>query len=98
MFNPKNPTFLFSLNQGDGSRGFLNPREPSPWFPYHLAYICTKEGNKGRGIATELINEMIVLTKGKLSLHVDLDNRRAKKLYNKLGFKTSYYRMVYSDE
>ena len=65
---------------------------------YHLAYICTKEGNKGRGIATELINEMIQLTKGKLSLHVDLDNRRAKKLYRKLGFETAYYRMIYSEE
>lgn len=64
---------------------------------YHLAYICTKEGNKGRGIATKLINEMIELTEGNLSLHVDLDNRRAKKLYNKLGFKTSYYRMIYSE-
>ncbi len=65
---------------------------------YHLGYICTKEGNKGRGIATELINEMIELTKGKLSLHVDLDNRRAKKLYEKMGFKTSYYRMIYHEE
>ncbi len=64
---------------------------------YHLAYICTKEGNKGRGIATGLINQMIELTEGKLSLHVDLDNKRARKLYEKLGFKTSYYRMIYSE-
>jgi threonine synthase len=63
---------------------------------YHLGYIGTKEGNKGRGIASELINQMIELTGGKLSLHVDLDNKRAKKLYEKLGFKTSYYRMIYS--
>jgi threonine synthase len=65
---------------------------------YHLGYIGTKEGNKGRGIATELINHMIELTKGKLSLHVDLENKRARKLYEKLGFKTSYYRMIYSQE
>lgn len=63
---------------------------------YHLGYIGTKEGNKGRGIATELINKMIELTEGKLSLHVDLDNNRARKLYEKLGFKTAYYRMIYS--
>jgi threonine synthase len=63
---------------------------------YHLGYIGTKEGNKGRGIASELINQMIELTGGKLSLHVDLNNKRAKKLYEKLGFKTSYYRMIYS--
>ena len=65
---------------------------------YHLGYIGTKEGNKGRGIASELINQMIELTEGKLSLHVDLDNKRARKLYEKLGFKTAYYRMIYSKE
>lgn len=63
---------------------------------YHLAYVGTKEGNKGRGIATELINQMIELTEGNLSLHVDLENKRARKLYEKLGFKTAYYRMIYS--
>jgi threonine synthase len=65
---------------------------------YHLGYIGTKEGNKGRGIATELINQMIELTQGKLSLHVDLENKRARKLYEKLGFRTSYYRMIYHKE
>lgn len=62
---------------------------------YHLVYIGTKEGNKGRGIASELINHMVELTNGKLSLHVDLDNKRARTLYQKLGFKTAYYRMIY---
>ena len=65
---------------------------------YHLGYIGTKEGNKGRGIASELINQMIELTQGKLSLHVDLENKRARTLYEKLGFKTSYYRMIYHKE
>jgi len=65
---------------------------------YHLAYIGTKEGNKGRGIASELIRYVIELTGGKLSLHVDLDNKRARRLYEKMGFKTTYYRMIYSEE
>ncbi len=39
---------------------------------YHLAYIATKEGNKGRGIATTLISEMLERTGGNMSLHVDL--------------------------
>lgn len=65
---------------------------------YHLGYVATKEGNKGRGIATELINQMIEFTDGKLSLHVDLDNKRASKLYEKLGFKKCYYRMIYSGQ
>lgn len=62
---------------------------------YHLVYIGTKEGTKGRGIASELINHIIDLTDGRLSLHVDLQNKRAMTLYQKLGFKTAYYRMIY---
>lgn len=62
---------------------------------YHLVYIGTKEGNKGRGIASELINNLVDITGGKLSLHVDLENKRARTLYQKLGFKTAYYRMIY---
>ncbi|MFA9422110.1 MAG: pyridoxal-phosphate dependent enzyme [Sedimentibacter sp.] len=65
---------------------------------YHIVYVGTKEGNKGRGIATELINYAIDLTDGKLSLHVDLNNKIAKNLYQKIGFKTAYYRMIYSKE
>lgn len=65
---------------------------------YHLAYIATKEGNKGRGIATTLISEMLELTGGNMSLHVDLPNKRARKLYEKLGFKAKYYRMIHSPE
>lgn len=65
---------------------------------YHLVYIGTKEGNKGRGIASELFSHLIELTEGRLSLHVDLDNKRARTLYQKLGFKTEYYRMIYKGE
>ena len=65
---------------------------------YHLVYIGTKEGNKGRGIASELINQLVELTEGRLSLHVDLDNKRARTLYKKLGFKTQYYRMIYDED
>lgn len=65
---------------------------------YHLGYIATKAGNKGRGIATELINEAIDLTDGNLSLHVDFGNERATNLYEKFGFKKSYIRMIYEEE
>lgn len=63
---------------------------------YHLGYIATKEGNKGRGIATTLISEMLELSEGNLSLHVDIKNKRARNLYEKLGFKAKYYRMIHS--
>lgn len=65
---------------------------------YHLVYIGTKEGNKGRGIASELLNYLIEITEGRLSLHVDLENKRARTLYQKLGFKTAYYRMIYDNK
>jgi threonine synthase len=62
---------------------------------YHLAYIATDPLSKGRGVGTELIQRAIDLTDGSLSLHVDLDNKSARRLYQKMGFKLSYYRMIY---
>lgn len=62
---------------------------------YHLAYIGVKDGNSGRGIATLLINQAVEMTQGKLSLHVDIPNKRAKKLYEKMGFVHCYDRMLF---
>ena len=62
---------------------------------YHLAYIGVKKGNVGRGVATELINQAIEKTGGNMSLHVDIPNKRAKKLYEKMGFVHTYDRMLY---
>lgn len=63
---------------------------------YHLAYIGVKAGNKGRGVASELIGRAIELTDGNISLHVDLENKRAKNLYRKMGFSHVYDRMIYN--
>ncbi|HKL47645.1 MAG TPA: pyridoxal-phosphate dependent enzyme [Candidatus Izemoplasmatales bacterium] len=65
---------------------------------YHLAYIGTNPKSKGRGLGTELIEYAVDLADGKLSLHVDLDNNRAKKLYEKMGFKHVYNRMIFQNE
>lgn len=62
---------------------------------YHLAYIGTKESGKGRGLATDMILKAIELTNGNLSLHVDIPNKKAKALYEKLGFKHAYNRMIF---
>jgi threonine synthase len=62
---------------------------------YHLVYIGVKKGNSGRGLATELMNAAIEKTGGNLSLHVDIPNKRAKKLYEKMGFVHTYDRMLY---
>ncbi|MGC9308177.1 MAG: pyridoxal-phosphate dependent enzyme [Thermoplasmatota archaeon] len=69
------------------------------FFPrYHLSYIATKKDIKGRGIATELLQQVIDRTKGDLSLHVETDNERAIKLYEKMGLRKKYYRMMYEGE
>lgn len=66
------------------------------FFPkYHLAYIATKKTAKGMGIATQLIEKAIEMSDGDISLHVDVDNKRAIKLYEKMGFARKYYRMIY---
>lgn len=65
---------------------------------YHLAYIGTNKKAKGRGIGTELIKQAITKTNGNLSLHVGLDNRNAKKLYEKMGFRHVFNRMIYQSE
>lgn len=62
---------------------------------YHLGYIATKRNIKGRGIATQLLNKAIDLSNGNISLHVEKDNNRAIKLYEKMGFKKSYLRMIH---
>lgn len=64
---------------------------------YHLGYIGTKEGNEGRGIATELLEEVVSFTDGNVSLHVDIENKRAMRVYEKIGFKHCYNRMIYKN-
>lgn len=66
------------------------------FFPkYHLSYIATRKTAKGMGIATQLMEKAIDMADGDLSLHVDTDNKRAIKLYEKMGFERKYYRMLY---
>ncbi len=62
---------------------------------YHLAYVATRKNVKGRGIATQLFHRMIEETGGNLSLHVDFENHRAIRLYQKMGFKKCYARMIH---
>lgn len=69
------------------------------FFPkYHLSYIATKTNIKGKGIGTQLMQEAINITEGDISLHVDIENPKAIKLYEKMGFKRKYYRMLYQKD
>ena len=69
------------------------------FFPkYHLSYIATKRDIKGRGVATQLTEKAIKVTGGDLSLHVEIENKRAIRLYEKMGLRKKYYRMFYQGE
>lgn len=69
------------------------------FFPkYHLSYIATKKNVKGRGIATQLLQQAIETSRGNLSLHVETNNKKAIKLYEKMGLRKKYYRMLYVGE
>lgn len=63
--------------------------------PYHLGYIATKEAIKGQGIGAQILEKAIGCTRGKLSLHVELENRGAIKVYEKMGFLKKYMRMMH---
>jgi len=66
------------------------------FFPrYHLSYIATQKDIKGKGIGTQLIEKAVELSEGNVSLHVEVENENAIKLYEKMGFKRKYYRMLY---
>jgi len=43
------------------------------------------------------INLKLGLSKGDLSLHVGIDNKRAIKIYEKMGFRKKYFRMMYQE-
>lgn len=62
---------------------------------YHLAYIATSDKIEGSGIATMILNEAVDLSEGNISLHVERNNLGAIKLYEKMGFKDYYSRMIH---
>lgn len=77
----------------------LSKMELDTFFPsYHLSYIAADEKLTGRGIATYLIDKAIELSKGNLSLHVEPENKRAIRLYKKMGLDIQYYRMKFRKE
>jgi threonine synthase len=74
----------------------LSRMELDTFFPrFHLSYIAADDRYEGRGVATMLIQRAIEVSGGRLSLHVETDNKKAVSLYRKMGFDTKYYRMLY---
>ena len=62
---------------------------------YHLSYIATNDNIEGSGIATMILSEAVELAEGNISLHVERANEGAIKLYEKMGFKDYYSRMIH---
>jgi threonine synthase len=74
----------------------LSTMELDTFFPrYHLSYIAADNTFEGRGVGTLLIQRAAELTDGQISLHVERDNDKAIKLYQKMGFDIKYHRMQY---
>lgn len=63
---------------------------------FHLVYIGADISAGSRGIGTRIMDEVRRLTGGNFSLHVDLANMKAMRLYEKMGLKKSYFRMIAS--
>jgi threonine synthase len=61
---------------------------------YHLVYIGADITAGSRGIGTRLMEEVRRITEGNFSLHVDIENKKAIKLYEKMGLKKAYFRMI----
>ena len=57
-----------------------------------LVYIATDAKQRGKGVGTSLLNEVVQNTKGGIALHVDQDNP-AQHLYTKIGFEKKYIEM-----
>lgn len=93
--------FVIGAFQGTQLIGIcvVSKMELDTFFPtYHLSYIAADERFSGRGIATHLLDKAIELSKGNLSLHVEPENKRAIRLYRKMGLDIQYYRMKYRKE
>ncbi len=61
---------------------------------FHLVYIGADIAAGSRGIGTRLMEEVRKITDGNFSLHVDVENKKAIRLYEKMGLKKSYFRMI----
>lgn len=61
---------------------------------FHLVYIGADISAGSRGIGTRLMEEVRRMTDGRFSLHVDVENKKAIKLYEKMGLKKAYFRMI----
>lgn len=71
----------------------LNKTGMSKYIPKNiLVYIAVDSSQRGKGYGKDLLNKVIDLTDGDISLHVEKDNP-ARFLYEKAGFTNPYLEM-----
>ncbi len=52
----------------------------------YLDQLCVAPAAQGRGVARALVDEAKRLSAGRIDLHVNADNPRARRLYQRAGF------------
>lgn len=57
-----------------------------------LVYLAIHREYRGKGLGSQLMQEIFQQTNGDIALHVEPDNP-ARKLYEKLGFTNKYLEM-----
>ena len=73
----------------------VNKTRMSGYIPENIiVYVAVHQIKRGKGIGTKIIKKALVLCDGDVKLHVEYNNP-AKKLYEKLGFKSKYAEMRY---
>jgi len=71
----------------------MNNTGMSEFIPeYYLIYIAVNADLRGRGIGAKLLQQTFDDAEGNIALHVEYDNP-AKRLYERMGFKSKYAEM-----
>jgi ribosomal-protein-alanine N-acetyltransferase len=62
-----------------------------------LVYVAVDAEHRGKGFGKQIIEKAFAITEGNVKLHVEYDNP-AKRLYERVGFKSKYAEMRYDNE
>ncbi|MGC9366696.1 MAG: GNAT family N-acetyltransferase [bacterium] len=62
-----------------------------------LVYVAVDPNLRGKGLGGKIISKALELADGNTALHVEYDNP-AKRLYERLGFKSKYAEMRFSKD
>lgn len=61
---------------------------------YHLAYIAVSADQQGSGVGKNLLTQAVEATEGDIALHVEYQNEKAIKFYERNGWGMKYARLM----